>query len=97
MNTMKKAKLLKKDFDNAVKQEWSTKTCLIAQCLIRNGIDLDDTFASAIAEMKGNEKVDAIMNQFDSIYADAPELRNFDWKQNLKKLRASLPILINLP
>lgn len=87
----KTASLTKRDFDNATAQPWDGRTCLVAQFMIRNGIPvLDDMSPHSFAFTHDLRSVQAI---FDDNFRSPNDKK----KSRLRKLRASLPIKINLP
>lgn len=60
------------DLDAALKQPWSVKTCLVAQALLRNGIQLGSTRANLYRIVDLNPGAGRIMSQFDGAYALGP-------------------------
>lgn len=78
--------ILKKDFDLAVKQPWSAKTCLLAQAGKRLRLNCFYALGTGIGA--------TAMNKFDKAYhrRNSPT-KPVDWKA-LNRLRASLPIKV---
>lgn len=89
----KTAAILKRDFDNAVKKEWSGRTCIIAQTgrrikrLSGRGLDL---FIDSVTT--GGSRAIKAMSAFDRCFRSPGDEK----KAELQKLRASLPIKICL-
>jgi hypothetical protein len=92
---MKNAAITKRDFDNAVKQEWNYDTCIIAQCMKRNGLNPSGYPGPyhLVSELEDRIMPMDAMNSFDAFFNNPGDEK----KPELKKLRASLPIPINLP
>lgn len=87
---MKTLKILKRDFDEAVKQPFSVGTCLIAQFAIRNGIELQHGDACWLASEIGVRTT--LMATFDKHFLE-PKDKN---KRELQALRAQLPVTVEL-
>lgn len=83
-------KLLKKDFDNAVKQDWSARKCLIAQCMIRNNIEIKKNW-SPLYFAAYCDKANRAGQIFDRHF----ERRGDEKKPEMQELRALLPIEIS--
>jgi hypothetical protein len=87
-----KYKILKKDFDNAVKQPWGDETCLVAQAAMR--LKLSDLY-----QLTGGHVDDALDNAADKamdIFDKNFDLPGDEKKKPLQRLRASLPITVEI-
>lgn len=90
-----KIKILKKDFDNAVKQSWSSNTCILSQAAIRMGVMVDPCCTWKVAEAISEDSYDAkgLMDMFDQHFSQDPDHHCLF---ELQMLRQSLPMEIEL-
>jgi hypothetical protein len=77
----------KADFDNAVKQQWGTRTCLVAQMMKRCNIPTDSPTEDGVETFADKHKLRDVMHVFD---------RHFNYpgdekKEALVALREELP------
>lgn len=85
-------KILPIDFDNAVKQKWSKRTCPVSQMTFRlSGKYLYDTSGKHVVTTLWRVASSAMRNICD-IFDDHFEHPGDETKPELQQLRASLPI-----
>lgn len=92
---MKQDYLTEEDLGNALKQPWSPTTCLVAQCMIRNGALITDNNdpGNVILDHNMNGPALDAMVQFDKSY----RYLTAEWQTVISELRKQLPIPITLP
>ncbi len=79
-------KILKRDFDAAVRQPWGTNTCIVAQCMIRNGIRIRAMHSAHDFALEHD--IRRIQREFDLAYCEP----HSGTTKALQDIRASLPI-----
>lgn len=77
----------KADFDNAVKQHWGTRTCLVAQCMKRNNIPTDHPDGDAVENFATDHNLVCLMHVFDRHFENPGD----ESKAPLVALREGLP------
>ncbi len=85
-------KILKRDFDAAVKRPWNATTCLVAQYMRRVGIPISSKLAPYLFATQHG--VRDVQRTFDIAHPERGKALDRGAKQELAKLRASLPITI---
>jgi len=89
-----KIRILKRHFDAAVKQEWSSRSCLLSQA----GADIDQSsfnsnwpsIGTQIAQRSSS--ADDLMQKFDKYFREPGDEK----KKHMQKLRSLLPVTVEL-
>lgn len=84
--------ITKRDFDRATKQDWSARTCVLAQASIRAGFE-GDRINHVINKLVCSYAAEKAMDTFDAYFRKPGD----EVKPELRRLRASLPIKVICP